>query len=327
MSQNASDFRIPPLKALQAFAVSARLLSFKEAATELFVTPAAISHQIRILEDHLGFKLFDRKNNSIVLTDDGCNLYPKIENAFESIANSIAEVKSKHSEKRLKVTAGPAFTSRWLATHLYEFAKLQPKVSIDMDASLAVYDFRQSGIDIAIRFGSNLPVDNVNALPLVEDAVVPVVSPEFLNSMGGTMTIEQIAECELIHDKSLSMVNLHSPNWQDWFEKAGAKDQNPSRGMVFNHGDHAIQAAIDGAGIGLVRVVLATKDIKSGRLIVPFGPMIPSGLNFTIMSRQSASKQAEISIFIQWLVDVMRRDIAAISELEHCSEITRLLKI
>lgn len=319
--------RLPPLRALQAFDTVARLQSFKAAAEELYVTPAAVSHQIRILEESLGIKLFARENNSISLTNEGKNLYPKVQRAFDLLRSSIAEMKSSKQDKRLKVTAGPAFTSRWLAKHASQFSILHPSISIEMDASLTIFDFRKNGVDVAIRFGNKLELDNVNILPLVEEAVVPVISAKVVEKMGRPFTLDDLSKSQLIHDKSLSMVKNDSLSWSDWFEIAGVKRADASQGMYFNHGDHAIQAVIDGEGVGLVRVVLATADIKSGRLIVPFGPIIPSGLNFSIVYRKNTSKQEEIQMFIDWLVDVMRRDIQAIAQLENGEEISGLLKI
>ncbi len=327
MTRSHKHFRLPPLKAVQAFEVSARLESFKTAADELHVTPAAVSHQIRILEEHLGVRLFERERNGITLTEEGKTIYPNILAAFELLHESVAALHAKSQEKTIGLTAGPAFTSKWLAPHLYNFKTHHPDISIEMQASLDIYDFRKSGIDIAIRFGLPTINENITCIPLVEDAVVPVVSPEFIERRGGRLLLQDIKECELIHDRSLSMVKSGTPDWRTWFESVGIRNIDTNNGLFFNHADHAIQAAIDGAGIALVRVILATRDIKSGRLKIPFGPIIPCGLTFSALIRQNAPNQAEIDLFLAWLIDVMKNDVLDVSNLDGGDAIAELLRI
>ncbi|MGI9384370.1 MAG: LysR family transcriptional regulator, partial [Methyloligellaceae bacterium] len=145
--------RLPPLNGLRAFEATARHLSFKNAADELNVTPAALSHQVKGLEAFLGLKLFERGNRAIALTEAGRLCYPGVHGGFESFKQALARLGALHDDRILVVSAGPAFTAKWLVPRLYRFLEAHPEIDARMSANLKYSDFAVDGVDVVIRFG------------------------------------------------------------------------------------------------------------------------------------------------------------------------------
>ncbi len=145
--------RLPPLTALRAFEAAARHLSFAQAAAELNVTPAALSFQIKSLEDHLGHPVFRRLNRAVELTEAGRALAPGVTDGFAALSAAWRNTQRLSDNKTLTVTAGPAFTSKWLAPRLFEFAQAHPEIELRFSASLRLIDFDRDEVDVAIRFG------------------------------------------------------------------------------------------------------------------------------------------------------------------------------
>lgn len=174
--------KLPPINSIKAFEACARHLSFKSAAEELFVTPAAISYQIKILEDFLGVELFIRENRSVLLTPAAQRCYLDIKSGFEHIARGVGKAQSEQKSRVLTVGAGPAFTIKWLAPRLHAFTSEHPNIDARISSSLGVSDLRHDPIDAAIRFG-NINDEDLLAIPLAEETVVP---PEVTRRSAGT---------------------------------------------------------------------------------------------------------------------------------------------
>ncbi|MEL6747282.1 MAG: LysR substrate-binding domain-containing protein, partial [Pseudomonadota bacterium] len=259
-----------PLNALRAFEAAARHLSFAKAARELNVTPAALSHQIKGLEQTLNAKLFLRLTRAVALTEAGKLLYPGVHEGLTQIRMAVAKVDQVADDRVLVVSVGPAFTAKWLLPRLPAFLQAHPEIDARISANLGRSDFFSDGVDVAIRFGRMDVTDDFIARPLLPDAVLPVCSPAFLASRPLNEPAD-LAGVPLIHDTSLvePFDGAHA-QWADWLGAAGVSHIDATRGIRVNIADHAINAAAAGAGVGLVRHVLVQDDLKAGRLIAPF---------------------------------------------------------
>ncbi len=293
---------LPPLNALRAFEAAARNLSFRKAAEELNVTPAALSHQIRGLEDYLQTRLFHRLTRRVELTEAGLLIQPDISEGFDSLTRAIERLVNRPDDNVIVVTAGPAFTGKWLAPRLFRFAAAHPHIDLRIAANLALTDFRGDGIDAAIRFGSG-DYPGLYSEKLFDDMMLPMCSPSLLEGPDAIRVPADLRHVTLIHDDSLVHVLPSGPNWRTWLEMAGIKDVDPGRGLRFNLADHAIDAAIEGAGVVLARRVLAQRDLDAGRLVAPFGMEISVKRAFYFVCPSGHEDRPNIRLFREWLAE------------------------
>src|SRR5215468_9595655 len=197
---------MPPLSALRAFEAAARHLSLTKAAQELGVTPGAPSHQIRGLEQLLGFTLFKRGVRSIALTPKGKQLYPGLQTGFSHIREAVAALMDADAERVLVISTSPGFTSKWLAPRLYRFSGAYPEIDARVSSSLSNANFTTDGVDVAVR---NLPIDaaaspELEVERLMELSLVPVCSPKLIDTYGPFATPEALKGVPLIHDDTFS---------------------------------------------------------------------------------------------------------------------------
>ncbi|MEM9127258.1 MAG: LysR family transcriptional regulator, partial [Pseudomonadota bacterium] len=169
--------RQPPLTALRAFDAAARHMSFAKAADELNVTPAALSFQIKSLEDHLGHPLFHRLNRAVELTEAGRTLAPGTAEGFAALKSAWAATRRLQDDTTLTVTAGPALTAKWLAPRLYDFARAHPEIDLRFSATLRNLDLQYDDVDVAIRFGYGQD-EGLYCLPVRKEWLTPVMTPE-----------------------------------------------------------------------------------------------------------------------------------------------------
>jgi LysR family transcriptional regulator, glycine cleavage system transcriptional activator len=287
---------LPPLTALRAFDAAARHMSFARAADELNVTPAALSFQIKSLEEHLGAPLFRRLNRAVELTDAGRALAPDAKNAFETLTAGWRAAQRAQDQQILNVTAGPAFTAKWLAPRLFEFAQCHPEIELRFSATLRMTDFARDEIDVAIRFGQG-PDRGLYSVPLADEWVVPVMTPAIAARYP---TLERLAEAVLITDSSIDFVRP-KVDWQTWFEAMGIQ-VTPHYGPRFSQADHALDAAIAGVGVALGRRALVIKDLAEGRLVAPFPFAMPTGGRFRFLCREGAETRPQIAAFKNWIL-------------------------
>ena len=195
-------FKLPPLNAIRAFEATARHLSFTKAADELSVTPAALSHQVKGLEDFLGIQLFVRKTRAIELTEAGRRCFPGIHAGFQQVHDSIAQLRKQDDDRLVVIGCGPGFAAKWLAPRLYRFLESYPEIDARVAPSLRTADFAGDGVHVSIRFGDgNFPDMHVD--PLVEDLVMPLCSQRYLAENVPFETAEDLRKKTVIHDDSL----------------------------------------------------------------------------------------------------------------------------
>jgi len=288
--------RLPPLTALRAFEAAARHMSFAKAAEELNVTPAALSFQIKSLEDHLGTLVFRRLNRAIELTEAGRSLAPGTSEGFARLTTAWRNTQRISDNTTLTVTAGPAFTAKWLAPRLYEFAQSHPEIDLRLTAGLRLMDFDRDEIDVAVRFGYG-PDEGLHSTPLAREWVTPVMTSELAMLYN---TPAKLTDAPLIHDDSINF--LRNPcDWPAWF-RATKIAADTSHGPRFSQADHAIDAALAGAGVVLARVTLAHKDILSGRLVAPFKTAISTTAQFRFLCPLGHETRPNVAAFRDWVL-------------------------
>lgn len=287
---------LPPLTALRAFDAAARHMSFARAAEELNVTPAALSFQIKSLEEHLGAPLFVRLNRAVELTDAGRALAPDARDAFETLTAGWRAAQRAQDHQTLTVTAGPAFTAKWLAPRLYAFAQSHPEIELRFSASLRMMDFARDNIDVAIRFGFG-PDPGLYVLPLAEEWVVPVMTPEMAVRFP---TPQSLQDAVLIVDNSIDFVRPKI-NWEVWLNRVGV-DITPTYGPRFSQADHALDAALAGVGAVLGRRALVIKDLADGRLVAPFPHALRTGARFRFLCPEGTENRPQVVAFRSWML-------------------------
>lgn len=288
--------RLPPLTALRAFDAAARHMSFAKAADELSVTPAALSFQIKSLEKHLGTPLFVRLNRAVELTEAGKTLAPGAADGFQMLSSAWRATQRLQDEQTLTVTAGPAFTAKWLAPRLYEFAQEHPEVELRFSASLKITDIARDAVDVAIRFGREVDPD-LWAQPLAEEWVAPVMTPELASRYG---TLDALKSAPLVYDDSIRFLDPPC-DWNAWFTAMGV-DHDPDHGPRFSQADHAIDAALAGVGVVLGRRALVIKYIHEGRLVLPFKQAMPTGARFWFLCPKGTQDRPQVAAFRNWML-------------------------
>ncbi len=233
--------RLPPLKSLRAFESAARHLSFTRAADELFVTQAAVSHQIKSLEEFLGVPLFVRKNRKLLLTDEGQSYWPKIRDIFEILTSATDQIKAQGASGALTVSVVPTFATVWLVPRLSRFNQMYPDIEVRLKASDDVVDFVREDVDIAIYYDTG-DYPGMHSVTLLTEQLTPLCSPALLEGERPLRSPEDLKHHTLLHDGSTS-------DWRRWLKYAGVKGINLHQGPVFSHTSMVQQAAIYGQGI------------------------------------------------------------------------------
>mgnify|MGYP001793019267 CR=1 FL=1 len=288
--------RLPPLTALRAFDAAARHMSFQKAADELNVTPAALSFQIKSLEEHFGAPLFTRLNRAVALTEAGAALAPGARDGFEALATAWRTAQRVTEQNTLTVTAGPAFTATWLAPRLYGFVQDHPEIEFRLSASLAMVDLARSGVDVAIRFGYSVDDRRLHAEPLMEDWVTPMMIPDLAERYPGEAGLQSIP---IIHQEDFGF--LDPPvDWPAWFRAAGLPPRDWT-GQRYSQADHAIDAALSGAGAVLARIAFAGRFLSDGRLVAPFATGLKTVAGYRFVCLKDAVDRPNIAAFRQWL--------------------------
>jgi LysR family glycine cleavage system transcriptional activator len=294
-------YRLPPLNSLRAFEVAARHMSFQKAAGELNVTPSALSYQIRQLEEFLQTPLFQRLNRAVRLTDAGQRIAPGIHDAFERMAETMSRLKGATPANVLTVSTGPAFAAKWLSPRLHRFLERHADIDIRISANLKLADFRADEVDVAIRFGGG-NYAGLHVETLSDEHVLPLVSPQLLEQFGGRLDPADLAKVTLLHDDSASFL-ANAVTWAEWLGRARITHVDATRGPRFSHADHALEAALDGAGIVLGRLALSMRDIASGRLVAPFDLMVPARAGFYFCCLPERLDQPKVQAFRTFLFD------------------------
>ena len=292
--------RLPPLNALRAFEASARQLSFTRAAEELFVTQAAISHQIKALEEHLGLKLFMRKNRALLLTEDGQSYYQDIKDVFTSLHEATERLLARGAKGAITVSLQPSFAIQWLVPRLNTFNALNPDVDVRIKAVDQPDNSLTEDVDVAIYYGRGR-WPNVHAEQLHTEYLVPVCSPILLEGKKPLASVEDLTQHTLLHDTSRR-------DWKRWFKEVNVKATNVNHGPIFSHSAMVVQAAVYGQGVALAQSILAQPEIDAGRLVVPVDHSLVSKNAFYIVCRENQADVGKIAAFRDWVLDTVAQE-------------------
>ena len=290
--------RLPPLNALRVFEVAGRHLSFSRAADELCVTNAAVSHQIKQLEDHLGKKLFARRNNQLTLTDAGDNYLPRVRDALRALEQA-TDLLMDTADAPLRVAVPPTFGAKWLVPRLYRFFHQHPHVRVEVSTA-DVQDHGQFDLCIDDR--------QVNAPNL---RVEWFTSTDFFPVCNATLQAairmpQDLATHTLLHERGGRHL-AHHPTWRQWLDEVGVPHIDATRGPAFSEALMALQAAIDGQGVALGQGILVEYDIAAGRLMRPLATEASLRLSYYLIHPHQAAEHAGFALFRQWLVDEVAR--------------------
>jgi len=295
--------KLPPLNALRAFETAARHLSFKAAAEELCVTPTAVSHQIKLLEQLTGQQLFRRRPRPISLTPAGSQLFPVLRDGFDSFTTTVAALSDEAENAPLRISTTTGFASRWLLPRLGDWNEQHPDLSLELIATEQVVDLRGGEIDMAIRYAKK-PPSNLDAVALFEDHFLPVCSPRLLENWPAKDWVEVISKLPLLHFRWKQQDDPDAPGWTSWQAMARLIDQraetiDPGRGSTLSEEHMAIEAAIAGQGIALASSVLVERELKMGLLQRVSDVSIP-GRTFFAVSLATTPRKQLIDRFIEW---------------------------
>lgn len=293
---------IPGLQSLKAFDASARHLNFTRAAAELNVTPAAVSHQIKELEDAVGVPLFQRTSRHMQLTRQGQILKPAIADALEGLTRALQKLRQVENPTQVRVTASPSIAAKWLVPRIDRFLESMPGADVRIDVSSEPLDFDREDIDVAIRFGEgNYP--GLLVEKLFQDTLFPVCSPELLKGAKPLREPRDLLQFTLIH-LDWEAQGAVWPNWRMWMLAAGVKDFNDTRGLHFSQTSLAVQAAVDGHGVALGDSTLVADDLASGRLVKPFELSLRSPAQFAyhLITRRETAERPMTKAFRNWII-------------------------
>lgn len=290
---------LPPLTSLRAFEAAARLLSFTRAARELHVTPAAVSHQIRGLERHLGVELFRRGSRRLTLTEQGQLASEHLREGFERLARGVSVLRGGERAGQLTVGATPSFATRWLLPRLPRLLRRVPEIELRLNTDTRPFDFDRDDVDVAIRFGRG-GFDRVSADALFGEYVTPVASSALLRAHAVRRPAD-LARVPFIHDDSMRRSG-RPPSWAEWFRAAGVRGIDTSGGMHFDDGHLALQASSSGQGVALGRLAYAAGDLTNRVLRAPFAQVIELDLHYYLLVPEIRSGEPAIAAFREWLL-------------------------
>jgi len=292
-----SPNRLPPLNALRAFAAAARHLSFTRAAEDLHVTQAAVSHQVKALEETLGVLLFRRGTRSIHLTEAGQRYARRVREAFQMLQEATDAVRDQSQAGRLVVSTMTSFAARWLIPRLGDFLAAHPDIELRLETGMAPVDLLGGEADVAVRMGPG-PYPGLHAEVLMRDEVFPVCAPHLLSGATPLRTPDDLAHHVLLQDVGLS--------WEVWLRAVGvdvaAVGLDPERGPGFVDSTMSIQSAVAGHGVLLGRTVLISDELAEGRLVAPFDLAIESNFAYWFLCAPDRWDSPRVRAFHRWMM-------------------------
>lgn len=294
--QTMTEDRLPPLPLLRVFEVAGKHLSFKKAAAELHVTPSAVSHQIKALEEHMGFPLFRRLNRALELTEGGKALLDAVSANFSKLRHGVGRVSRRFGSPGLRVNILPYHATEIVIPNLYSFQEKHPEIELRIETTMRWIDFEQDDVDLAVKFG---PGDwaGVESEFLMAAEAIPVCSPAFA-AKHELNQLSDLFHCPLIQ------IELTDDPWQRWFEEAGLNYSEVKYDLSFDTYWASIQASIQGLGMALGVKSLVRPWLNDGKLIAPFEKSIRVPESYYLVYRPEDKNKPEVQAFREWILDL-----------------------
>ena len=293
---------IPSPSALRTFEAAARLGSFKAAARELSVTPTAVSHQIRNLEEHLEIPLFIRRTRAVALTESGQRLSEAVHQAFQQITMALEDV--SETETVLTVSTTPAFAALWLVPRLSRFEERHPRLRFQLVTSTTPTDLeRDRVVDVAVRYGTG-PYPRLRAHTLADEAFGAYATPDYIERL------ERWEDAELI-ETAWQLPGFEDVSWDAWLAAAGLPRPAKPRSRHFDQEHYVVQAGLASQGLVLASSLLVGDLVRRGWL-EPYRPETRiAGRRYTALSLPSRASLRKVASFLEWLEEEAARDASA----------------
>jgi len=296
---------MPPLNALRSFEAAGRNLSFTKAAQELFVTPAAVSQQVKMLESYLGLQLMRRNGRRLELTDAGLECLPEVNAGFERLSASIERLARRKADDLLTISLSPCLGTLWLSSRLPRFEANYPNIDLRILAVINKYADGKYTSDIAIRYLPG-PFPGCHVDPLMPEYVFPVCSPALLQNGPPLRSPSDLRHHRLLHDEGMQPVPGF-PDWRRWLEVAGVPDIDVRRGPRLSISSMVVQAALIGEGVALARSVLVADHIAAKRLVPLFGVRYPEVFHYYLVTSAGSSRKKKIRLFREWILQAAKQ--------------------
>lgn len=291
--------RLPPLSSLRAFEVVARHETFRAAAEELHVTPAAVIQQMKALEGFVGRKLIRRHGRGYSLTPDGAAGLEALRNGFDQLSAAV-DAMTSGGHRILTVSAVPSLAAEWLVPRLYRFRERHPGIDVLLHPTVELVDLEHSRVDLGVRYGSGSYPGLVSER-LFDDEIFPVYSPRMLKGRRAMRSPSDLRTHPLIHTDWTPGTG-HWPGWSDWLGAAGVTGVNVNKGLRFSDGALAIQAAVSGQGVALGSRALALDHLAAGRLVRPFELSLVTDFAYYIACSKKRAEEPDLVAFRRWVI-------------------------
>ncbi|UDL87583.1 transcriptional regulator GcvA [Mesorhizobium sp. PAMC28654] len=295
---------LPGTRALRTLEAAARHLNFTRAADELGLTPAAVSHQIKEIEDQLGIVLFTRTSRTMRLTEAGAVLFEASTEALDLLGRAVSRAhKMTRGTAFLKVTLDAQFAAKWLMRRVEDFRKKKPGIELRFDIAYGLRDFDLDDVDVGIRFGAG-KYPGLCAHRLFDNIIIPVCSPSLLASGPPLNEPRDLFRHTLAHIE-WARQGVTWPNWRMWMAAAGIDDFDDSRTVVFGTSTDAVQAALDGNAVALADFAMVANDLSEGRLVRPFelGIKVAAEFAYFLVYPKTEANDPRIVAFREWILE------------------------
>jgi LysR family transcriptional regulator, glycine cleavage system transcriptional activator len=292
--------RLPPLNALRAFEATARHLSVKNAAHELYVTPGAVSQMLKALELHLGVQLFRRVNRGIFLTDAGQGYLPPVRNAFRQIAEATERITGSVDTGILTVSATPFFAAAWLVPRLNAFQEAHPDIDLQLVTSNALVDFSRDGVDVAIRHGLGR-YQGLLSERVVAVEIVPVAAPTLVARLGAPNNPADLTRWPHVHD-------TERKGWHLWFQSQGIDEIGNPRGPAFDDSSLLLKAVLAGQGAALLPAAMVALELAEGRLVKLADVALLEDFAYYLVYPQANRERLKVAAFRTWILEAAAGD-------------------
>jgi len=285
--------QLPPMNAVRTFECAARHLSFSLAADELHVTPSAVSHQVKGLEDFLGVKLFRRQTRQISLTPEASQFLMGIQRGLLEISEATEQLLN-NSQENLLLSVAPAFASGWLIPKLHGYYEMYPDTEVQIITSLKLVDFKNTNVHMAVRYGHG-DWEGLDSDWIVEDELVPICSP-------GRYEKDQPSGPHDLKDQILLHARRKHDDWPNWFSVVGVEVNRAILGPEFQNTPLMVEAAVAGLGYGITNRNFIQHEIESGRLMIPFDIESQSGSAYYLVYPKEVALSDKLSRFRDWII-------------------------